>query len=204
MPLRRGKSNAVVSHNIRLLRHEGYPQKQSVAIALKKAGRSRKNPIDISGTEIALLAGAIAAVGFGGYLVWSATRPAAAVAAPTSVPFHGPGPNFSTTAPPPSQETAFAVGLPAGYRWQDQGNVTPIDGQLVLGQTSDVVIVTPNGALIHLVGTAKPLSQQQLHVTFTHVPDGTWNAAIGPVTLPLSYVIPRPIPPGSNFPTPGG
>lgn len=41
MPLKRGKSRAVVSSNIRKLRHEGYAPKQSVAIALKKAGRSR-------------------------------------------------------------------------------------------------------------------------------------------------------------------
>jgi len=40
-PLRKGKSRKVVSANIRKLRHEGYPQKQAVAIALKK---SRSNP----------------------------------------------------------------------------------------------------------------------------------------------------------------
>lgn len=37
MPLRQGKSRAVVGHNIRKLRSEGYGQKQSVAIALKQA-----------------------------------------------------------------------------------------------------------------------------------------------------------------------
>lgn len=42
MPLKRGRSNATVSHNIRKLKKEGYSQDQSVAIALKKAGRSRK------------------------------------------------------------------------------------------------------------------------------------------------------------------
>jgi hypothetical protein len=42
MPLRRGKSDAAVSANIRTLRHEGYPQKQAVAIAMSKAGRGRK------------------------------------------------------------------------------------------------------------------------------------------------------------------
>jgi hypothetical protein len=41
-PLKRGSSNKTVSANIRKLMHEGYPQKQSVAIALKKAGRSRR------------------------------------------------------------------------------------------------------------------------------------------------------------------
>lgn len=42
MPLRRGSSNETVSSNIRKLRDEGYPQKQAVAIALDKAGKSRK------------------------------------------------------------------------------------------------------------------------------------------------------------------
>jgi len=42
MPLRKGKSDAVVSENISELRHSGYPQKQAVAIAFSNAGRSRK------------------------------------------------------------------------------------------------------------------------------------------------------------------
>lgn len=41
-PLRKGKSKATVSANIRELRHSGRSQKQSVAIAMKKAGKSRK------------------------------------------------------------------------------------------------------------------------------------------------------------------
>lgn len=45
-PLRGGKSRKVVSSNIRELMHSGRPQKQAVAIALKKAGLSRKNPVD--------------------------------------------------------------------------------------------------------------------------------------------------------------
>ena len=43
MPLRKGKSNKDVSSNIRTLRQEGYPQDQSVAIALSKAGKSNKS-----------------------------------------------------------------------------------------------------------------------------------------------------------------
>lgn len=43
MPLKVGKSKKVVSENIRELRHSGYPEKQSVAIALSKAKKTSKN-----------------------------------------------------------------------------------------------------------------------------------------------------------------
>jgi len=41
MPLKKGKSRKTVGENIRTLRHEGYPQKQAVAIAMRHAGLSR-------------------------------------------------------------------------------------------------------------------------------------------------------------------
>lgn len=42
MPLKSGKSKAVVSQNIRTEMQAGKPQKQAVAIAMSKAGKSKK------------------------------------------------------------------------------------------------------------------------------------------------------------------
>ncbi len=42
MPLHKGKSKKVISENIRELIHSGRPQNQAVAIAMDKAGLSRK------------------------------------------------------------------------------------------------------------------------------------------------------------------
>lgn len=41
MPLKKGSSGKAVSHNVRTLKREGYPQRQAVAIALRKAGKAR-------------------------------------------------------------------------------------------------------------------------------------------------------------------
>jgi hypothetical protein len=40
-PLKKGSSKKAISSNIRELMHSGRPQRQSIAIAMKKAGKSK-------------------------------------------------------------------------------------------------------------------------------------------------------------------
>ncbi|MEN6414381.1 MAG: hypothetical protein ABFC84_16710 [Veillonellales bacterium] len=52
MPLMTGKSNKAIGKNISELMHTGkYPQKQSIAIALNKAGLSKKKKKKMSVNE---------------------------------------------------------------------------------------------------------------------------------------------------------
>lgn len=51
MPLQPGSSNEAMSSNIEMLMNEGRPQKQAVAIAYNKAGRSKKKRKGRSGKK---------------------------------------------------------------------------------------------------------------------------------------------------------
>lgn len=42
MPIIKGSSKETISKNISELRHSGKPEKQSIAIAMKEAGKSNK------------------------------------------------------------------------------------------------------------------------------------------------------------------
>lgn len=43
MPLKKGKSKKVIASNIKTEMHAGKPQAQAIAIAMHKAGKSRKS-----------------------------------------------------------------------------------------------------------------------------------------------------------------
>lgn len=68
MPLEQGSSDEAKSHNISKLRHEGYPQRQAIAIAMREAGearpRKRKKKASDIVTEIAASPIKVAAFAF--------------------------------------------------------------------------------------------------------------------------------------------
>ena len=45
MPLKKGSSQKTISSNISELRHSGRPERQSIAIAMSEAGKSKKKPM---------------------------------------------------------------------------------------------------------------------------------------------------------------
>ena len=45
MPLEKGSSEETISRNISELRSSGHPEKQSIAIAMKEAGKSKKDSL---------------------------------------------------------------------------------------------------------------------------------------------------------------
>jgi len=51
MPLKSGKSDETISENISRLSHEGYPQKQAIAIAYSEAGRSKSKDDQMPGAN---------------------------------------------------------------------------------------------------------------------------------------------------------
>lgn len=67
-PLKRGSSRAVVSANIRKLRHEGYPERQAIAIALNNARRN-ENPLRGSPKPIFIALAFIGAVAVASKLI---------------------------------------------------------------------------------------------------------------------------------------
>lgn len=105
MPLRRGSSNAVVYANIRELMHSGkYSQKQAVAIALKKAGRSYySNPMKRSTQQLLWYGGGAVVFGALAYVLYKANSTSSSS-----------GSGSSSGSPPPSNNPPSSGGINSG------------------------------------------------------------------------------------------
>lgn len=101
MPLRAGKSRAVISYNIRKMRREGYPQDVAVAAALRKAGVARRrNPVKLSKNPLVWILGG-GAVAFLAYHFWPSGGVGSSTASnPPSPPSPSPtSPSTSSLSP---------------------------------------------------------------------------------------------------------
>ena len=98
MPLKRGKSRRVISSNIRKLRREGYPEKQAVAISMRKAGIKRNPLPDWAQNPLLWILGG-GAVAVVAYRMWSSAStpaPAAPDTASAPVELHFPPGSLKT------------------------------------------------------------------------------------------------------------
>ena len=59
MPLKKGKSKKVISSNIRELMHSGRPQKQAIAISMRKAGKHLRGSGVLMGEAVLRKVGAL-------------------------------------------------------------------------------------------------------------------------------------------------
>lgn len=116
-------------------------------------------------------------------------------------PFPLAHPEDAAPSEPSAPAPPEAAGLPAGFTWQDQGNTTPIDTSLVVGETVQATIVGPAGHQFEVAGLAQAGPTPDT-VTLYVAASATWPKAIGPIPIPLSYVIPVAPLAGSDEPTP--
>jgi hypothetical protein len=165
MPLRAGSSQTVISANIRKLRHEGYGQRQSVAIALnnaRKYGYPARNP----GENVLLLGSLLVAASLGIAAFLVAQKAGAAVG--TAL---GTGASNTMSAAVGGSVTILLPATTSTQKWvgSDTGNGVV----KYIGQTTSSINYTAA-----IVGTTT--------ITLT-LTDSSGNPVSG--TAPLTYTI---------------